>query len=88
MRALTPWPGAFADLPGGGRLKVLRADAVEDGSGHPGQLLDETMTIACGEGALRLVEVQKPGKAPVEGTAFLRGARLAAGAVLPSGPES
>ncbi len=87
VRALTPWPGAFADLPDGGRLKVLRADAVEGGSGHPGQLLDETMTIACGEGALRLVEVQKPGKAPVEGAAFLRGARLAAGTVLPSGIE-
>ncbi len=87
VRALTPWPGAFADLPGGGRLKVLRAEAIDGGSGAPGQLLDETLTIACGEGALRLVEVQKAGKAPVEGAAFLRGARLAAGAVLPSGAE-
>jgi len=87
VRALTPWPGAFADLPGGGRLKVLRAEAVEGHSGQPGELLDETLTIACGEGALRLVEVQKSGKATVEGAAFLRGARLAAGTVLPSGVE-
>ena len=87
VRALAPWPGAFAELPGGGRLKVLRAEAVEGSSGAPGQLLDETLTIACGEGALRLLEVQKPGKASVEGAAFLRGARLAAGTVLPSGPQ-
>jgi len=91
VRALTPWPGAFAALPGGGRLKVLRAEAVDGGSGQggqpgqPGQLLDAAMTVACGVGALRLLEVQKPGKAPVEGAAFLRGARLAAGAVLPAG---
>ncbi len=65
----------------------MRAEAVEGNSGAPGQLLDETLTIACGEGALRLLEVQKPGKASVEGAAFLRGARLAAGTVLPSGAE-
>ena len=85
VRALTPWPGAFAALPGGGRLKVLRAEALEGSSGPPGTLLDPAMTVACGEGALRLLEVQKAGKATVEGAAFLRGARLAAGAVLPSG---
>ena len=85
VRALTPWPGAVAALPGGGRLKVLRAEALEGSSGPPGTLLDPAMTVACGEGALRLLEVQKAGKATVEGAAFLRGARLAAGAVLPSG---
>ena len=85
VRALTPWPGAFAALPGGGRLKVLRAEALEGSSGPPGTLLDAALTVACGEGALRLLEVQKAGKATVEGAAFLRGARLAAGAVLPSG---
>ncbi len=85
VRALTPWPGAFAALPGGGRLKVLRAEALEGSSGPPGTLLDPAMTVACGEGALRLLEVQKAGKATVEGAAFRRGARLAAGAVLASG---
>jgi len=83
VRALTPWPGAFAELPGGGRLKVLAAEAVEGESGTPGALLDDVPTVACGAGALRLIEVQKASKAPVAGAAFLRGARLAPGAVLP-----
>jgi len=64
---------------------VLRAEALEGSSGPPGTLLDPAMTVACGEGALRLLEVQKAGKATVEGAAFLRGARLAAGTVLPPG---
>ena len=84
VRALTPWPGAYAELPGGGRLKVLRAEVVDSGSGAPGELLDAAMTVACDEGALRLLDVQKAGKAPVDGAAFLRGARLATGSVLPS----
>jgi len=83
VRALTPWPGAFAELPAGGRLKVLAAEAVDDAGGTPGELLDDALTVACGVGALRLVEVQKAGKAPLTGAAFLRGARLAPGAVLP-----
>jgi methionyl-tRNA formyltransferase len=87
VRALAPWPGAFAELPVGGRLKVLAAEAVE-GRGAAGKVLDESMTVACGIDALRLLQVQKAGKAPVEGAAFLRGARLAAGAVLPSGSET
>ncbi len=85
VRALTPWPGAFAELPGGGRLKVLAAETV-DGHGAPGAMLDNALTVACGAGALRLLRVQKAGKAPMEGAAFLRGVRLAAGAVLPCGP--
>ncbi|MDX1576672.1 MAG: methionyl-tRNA formyltransferase [Kiloniellales bacterium] len=84
VRALTPWPGAFAELPGGGRLKVLAAEAV-DGHGAPGAMLDNAPTVACGDGALRLIEVQKAGKAPMEGAVFLRGSRLAPGAVLPCG---
>jgi methionyl-tRNA formyltransferase len=89
VRALTPWPGAFVALPGGGRLKVLAAEPVEAAgvvagvAEAPGTLLDGGFTVACGGGALRLAEVQKPGKAPVDGAAFLRGARLAPGAVLP-----
>ncbi len=91
VRALTPWPGAFAELPEppGGRLKVLAAEAVAGmGSGRaPGSLLDADFTVACGEGALRLREVQRAGKAPTGGAAFLRGARLAPGAVLPGVAE-
>jgi methionyl-tRNA formyltransferase len=89
IRAFTPWPGVYAALPGRKapeRIKVLAAEVIE-ASGAPGTLLDDRLTVACGEGALRLVEVQKAGKASVEGAAFLRGARLAVGAVLPSGAE-
>ncbi len=87
VRALTPWPGAFAQLPGGRRLKVLRAEVVDRATAKPGELLDQAMTVACGTGALRLAEVQKAGKAPVAGAAFLRGARLAPGTVLPAATD-
>ena len=80
VRALSPWPGAFFDL-GGTTVKVLAAEPVA-GSGAPGTLLDRGMTVACGEGALRLVEVQRAGKPATDGAAFLRGLRLEPGTVL------
>ncbi len=87
VRALSPWPGAFAVLPEDGRearLKVLAAEPVAGSPGAaPGTLLDEALTVACGEGALRLARVQRPGKAALDAAAFLRGARLAPGTVLP-----
>lgn len=72
VRGLTPWPGTWIDLANGEKLKVLEAVAV-DGAGEPGTLLDSGPTLACGEGALRLIRVQRPGKGPVDGAAFLRG---------------
>ncbi|ASG19705.1 methionyl-tRNA formyltransferase [Nitrospirillum viridazoti] len=76
VRALTPWPGTWfeAALEGGTveKIKVLAAEPVA-GTGAPGTLLDANLTVACGEGALRLTTVQRPGKGPVEGAAFLRG---------------
>lgn len=72
VRGLTPWPGTWIDLANGEKLKVLEAMAVE-GTGEPGTLLDAVPTLACGEGALRLIRVQRPGKGPVDGAAFLRG---------------
>lgn len=72
VRGLTPWPGTWIDLANGEKLKVLEATAV-DGSGEPGTLLDAAPTLACGQGALRLIRVQRPGKGPVDGAAFLRG---------------
>jgi methionyl-tRNA formyltransferase len=87
VRALSPWPGAFAVLPGGSdddRLKVLAAETSPGRAGAaPGTVLDEALTVACGEGAVRLIRVQRPGKAALEAAAFLRGARLAPGTVLP-----
>lgn len=84
IRGLSPLPGAFfeADLGNGTeRVKVLRSH-LTDGAGPPGTLTGEPLTVACGSGALALVEVQRAGKAPLGADAFRRGARLERGAVL------
>ena len=81
VRALAPWPGAWCEL-GGERLKILAAEPVE-GSGTPGKLLDDDLTIACGGGALKLLSVQRPGKAALEAAEFRRGFALSPGTVLP-----
>jgi methionyl-tRNA formyltransferase len=80
IRALTPWPGTFAHLDGE-VLKILAAAPVE-GVGPPGAVLDTYFTVACGEGALRLDRVQRPGRPAMPGDAFLRGVAGGAGLVL------
>ena len=80
VRAFAPRPGAWFDA-GGTAVKVLAAEVVGD-TGAPGTLIRDDLTVACGAGALRLVTVQRAGKAPTDGTAYLRGARLTPGAVL------
>jgi len=92
IRGLSPAPGAYfeADLGRGPeRVKVLRA-RVAEGAGVPGLVLqgqrDDALTVACGAGALQILEVQRAGKAPMEASAFLRGARLGAGASLLRAP--
>lgn len=80
VRALSPTPGAWCML-GDVRLKVLEAQVVK-GEGTPGARLDDALTIACGTDALRLLRVQRAGKAPMSAEAFLRGLALAAGARL------
>ena len=81
VRALAPWPGAWFEI-GGERLKVLEAEPAA-GSGAPGRVMDGRPTIACGEGALRLIKLQRAGKAALPAEAFLRGFRMDAGMVLP-----
>ncbi|MBP2293070.1 methionyl-tRNA formyltransferase [Azospirillum rugosum] len=82
VRALTPWPGCWFDIKGE-RIKVLKAEpAPEARRATPGTLLDDRLTIACADGAVRLTLVQRPGKAPVDGAAFLRGFALPVGTVL------
>lgn len=85
INGLAPFPGAYFELDlgkGAERVKVLRALAAE-GSGRSGTLLDASGTIACGNGAVRLLEIRRAGKSgSVTGEEFLRGARLAVGAVL------
>ena len=80
VRAFAPRPGAWFEV-GGTAVKVLAADVV-DGIGAPGTLIGDEPTVACGAAALRLVTVQRAGKAPADGAAYLRGARLAVGSVL------
>lgn len=84
VRGLSPFPGAFfeSDLGHGvERVKVLRTK-LETGEGAPGAALDDKGLIACGEGAVRLVEVQRGGKAPMAIAEFLRGRPLAPGMTL------
>ena len=84
VRGLSPFPGAFAmpDLGRGPeRLKVLRS-ALGPGEGPPGALLDGEGLIACGEGAVRLLQVQRAGKPPMGAAEFWRGVRLPPGASL------
>jgi methionyl-tRNA formyltransferase len=81
VRAFTPWPGAWFET-GGERIKVLAASIVEGARAAPGTLIDENFAVACGQDALRLERVQRAGKAPADGAAFLRGFALAPGEVL------
>jgi len=84
IRGLSPFPGAWFQLPGDKgpvRVKVLMAMAVE-GAGEPGTALDDTLTIACGEGAVRLVKLQREGKGAMMAEDFLRGTSIPAGTVL------
>jgi methionyl-tRNA formyltransferase len=80
IRGLSPFPGAWCEL-GGGRVKVLRTVKGE-GSGVPGTVLDGNLTIACGDGAVRIVELQKAGGRPMRAEEFLRGTPVHAGTAL------
>lgn len=84
VRGLSPLPGAWFALPGKDgpiRVKVLRS-ALGEGGGPPGTVLDKKLTVACGEGAVRFVELQRAGRAAVDAAAFLRGTAVEPGATL------
>jgi methionyl-tRNA formyltransferase len=83
-RCLSPYPGAWFELPGAGapaRIKVLRTTRGE-GSGAPGTALDDRLTVACGEGAVRILELQRAGRQSLKAEEFLRGTPLPAGTRL------
>jgi methionyl-tRNA formyltransferase len=83
-RGLSPFPGAWFELPGPGapaRIKVLRTTRGE-GSGRPGTVTDDKLTVACGEGAVRILELQRSGRQPMKAEEFLRGTLLGAGTRL------
>lgn len=83
VRAFDPWPGAFFEHQGT-RIKVLAAQWLDLGpiTNPPGTVLDDALTIACGNGALRPIRVQRPGKGPMDTDAFLRGFTLPPGTEL------
>jgi methionyl-tRNA formyltransferase len=79
IRGLSPVPGAWFEINGEGlRIKVLRATKGE-GNGAPGTVLDDKLTVACGEGSLRILELQRAGRQPMKAHEFLRGMTVAAG---------
>ncbi|MGA8497453.1 MAG: methionyl-tRNA formyltransferase [Xanthobacteraceae bacterium] len=80
-RGLSPFPGAWCELAGAGRVKILRTTK-GDGDGPPGRVLDDKLTIACGSGAVRFVELQRAGKQPMAADEFLRGTPVAPTTVL------
>jgi methionyl-tRNA formyltransferase len=82
IRGLSPFPGAwFAAGDKAERIKVLRA-RIAPGSGAPGTVLDAALTVACGEGAVELVELQRAGRRPMAAAEFLRGFPLPPGTCL------
>ena len=89
VRGLSPFPGAFAERDlgrGPERLKVLRTEPAE-GHGAAGTVLDGRLTVACGQGAVRLLQVQRSGSRALAADAFLRGVPVAAGSRFVGGTE-
>ena len=80
-RGLSPFPGAWFEHANAGRIKVLRSTK-GSGAGEPGRVLDDELTVACGGGAIRLLELQRPGRQPMHAEAFLRGTPIPGGATL------
>jgi methionyl-tRNA formyltransferase len=81
IHGLSPFPGAWCELAIEGepaRVKILRGE-IADGSGAPGDLLDDRLKVACQHGALRILELQRAGKQPMKAEDFLRGTPLKAG---------
>jgi methionyl-tRNA formyltransferase len=78
IHGLSPFPGAWCEMSIDGeqvRVKILRCE-LSDSAGSVGDLLDDRLTIACGEGAIRVLELQRAGKPPMKADAFLNGTPL------------
>ena len=94
VRGLAPWPGAYFEVAPGGRterIKVLRATLASgpvSELGPPGTVLDGNGTIACVDGAIRLVEVQRAGRRPMSAADLLRGFALTPGTSVRGGSST
>ncbi|WP_037501849.1 methionyl-tRNA formyltransferase [Sphingomonas jaspsi] len=80
VQGLAPFPGAWFEV-AGERIKLLEAEAV-NGSGAPGETIDDALTVACGSGALRAIAVQRAGKGAMPASELLRGFPIAKGTML------
>ncbi len=80
IRGLSPFPGAWCEIDDR-RVKVHLAQVV-DGQGEPGEVLNDSLTIACGEGALQLLTVQPAGKSRMDVGDFLRGSQVQIGSKI------
>ncbi len=80
IHAFAPWPGAWFTL-GGERVKALAA-RIEPADGAFGEVLDDTLRVACGSSAVRLLRLQREGKKPAAAADFLRGRSVATGTIL------
>lgn len=83
LRAFMPWPGAWTTL-NGERLRILSAEPVPEPGGAPGTVVAPPMTVACGEGALRIDELQRVGRKAMSSDALLRGFPIPVGSRLGS----
>ena len=81
VRAFNPMPGAWFEA-NGERVKLLEAAAGDDASGTPGEVLDDCLSIACGSGYIRPLEVQRAGRAPMTPGELLRGFAIPKGTIL------
>ncbi len=78
IHGLSPFPGAWCEAALEGetaRIKILRCEPAK-GAGSPGDVLDDRLCVACGDGAIRILELQRAGKAPMKAADFLRGTPL------------
>jgi methionyl-tRNA formyltransferase len=80
IRGLAPAPGAFTEVKGE-RLKILYAMPVQD-RGQPGEVITDDLTVACGDGALKLLKVQRAGKGVMEARELLKGFALPPGTIF------
>jgi len=81
IHGLSPFPGAWCEMAVEGetsRVKILRCELAQ-GSGSPGDLLDDHLAVACKQGAIRILELQRAGKGAMKADEFLRGTPLKAG---------
>lgn len=85
IRGLSPAPGAWTEI--AGRRVRLLASRPAAGGGAAGEVLDDGPTIACAEGAVRILRLQREGKQAQHAAEFLRGTPLPAGTILPSAPQ-